>query len=297
MRFSMHNWMRPEPLEVTVRRLARYGYDAIEIMGEPGKYEPKATRKILNKHKIACSGSVSIMTKDRDLTHKSRKHREASIKYLCDCIRMVEALGGEIMCIVPAEVGRILPHGTPEECWNNAVEGLKRIADVARKCKVTIGLEPLNRFETNFLNRGEQAMELARQVGEGVGITLDTFHLNIEEVDPAATIVKAGRMLVDFHVADNNRRPPGQGAIDWKKTLAALKKIKYKGTITSEFVNPLDRTPIARNPTAWGGKMPTIKGVPPEQLKFIVDHGSGILTEKDYDKAVKDTIEFLKGLL
>ncbi len=297
MRFSMHNWMRPEPLEVTVERLARYGYDAIEIMGEPGKYPPKETRAILKKHGIACSGSVTIMLGDRDLTHADPKKREASTQYVIDVVKMIEALGGEVICLVPAEVSRIVPHGEAEVCWARAVEELKRIADVARKAKVKIGLEPLNRFETCFLNRHDQAIALAKAVGDDVGVTLDTFHINIEEDNPRQAIRNTGKMLFDFHVADNNRRPPGQGNVDWKATFAALKDIGYDGTITSEFVNPVDRTPVARTPTVWETEIPQIEGVPPEQLKFIVDHGSGILSVENYDSAVRDTITYLKSLL
>lgn len=297
MRFAMHNWMRPEPLEVTVERLARYGYDAIEIMGEPAKYEPKITRGILKVHGIACSGAVSLMTKDRDLTHADPKCRRAATDYLCECIRMVEALGGNVMCIVPTEVGRLVPHGPAEQCWQRAIEELKRIADVARTCKVRIALEAINRFETRFINRGEQAMALAREVGEDVGVALDTFHMNIEEVDPVQPIRDAGSMLADFHVADTNRRPPGQGHVDWKATFAALAEIGYEGMVTSEFVNPIDYTPTARKPTVWDTEVPTIEGVPPEEAQFIMQLGSGILSAEDYDLAVKQTIEFLNGLL
>jgi len=297
MKFSMHNWMRPEPLEVTVERLARYGYDAIELMGEPDKYEPEATRAILKKHGIECSGTVSLMTRDRDLTHADPKCRQATVAYLCRCLELAEALGGEVMCIVPTEVGHLQFYASAEQCWEWAVEGLKRVADTARKCKVRIGLEPLNRFETRFLNRGEQAMELARAVGEDVGVTLDTFHMNIEEDDAARTIRNAGSMLVDFHLGDSNRRPPGQGHVDWKAIFGALKGIGYDGPVASEFVNPIDYTPTARKPTVWHTEVPSIEGVPPEQLKFIMDLGSGILTAEDYDLAVKQTIEFVKGLL
>lgn len=297
MRFSMHNWMRPEALEVTVERLARYGYDAIEIMGEPTQYEPRATRQLLEKHHIACSGAVALMFNGRDLTHADKKQWEASVEYVCDCLKMAEALGGPILCLAPGEVGRIAPHGTPEECWSRAVEGIKRCADVARKCKVTIGLEPINRFETGFINRGEQALELARQVGDDVGVVLDTFHLNIEELSLTQAIKQAGKKLVGFHVADNNRRPPGQGALDWKSILGTLKEINYSGAITSEFANPLDRTPIARKPTAWNTPAPNLDGVPPERIQFIMDHGGGILSQEDYDLAVKQTIEFLRSQL
>jgi sugar phosphate isomerase/epimerase len=168
---------------------------------------------------------------------------------------------------------------------------------VDRKCKVRVGLEPLNRFETCFINRHDQALELARQVGDDVGVTLDTFHINIEEDEPTQAIRNARGKLFDFHVADSNRRPPGQGHVDWKATFKALKDISYDGLITSEFVNPVDRTPVGRRPTVWDTDIPQIPGTPPEQLKFIVDNGSGVLTVEDYDLAVKQTIEFLKGLL
>lgn len=297
MRFAMHNWMRPEPLEVTLERLARHGYDAIEIMGEPGKYEPKATRELLKKHGIACSGTVSLMTKDRDLTHGDAKCRQATVEYLCDCIRMAEALGGEIICIVPTEVGRLIPYADAEQCWAWAVEGLRRVADVARKCKIRIGLEPLNRFESRFLNRGEQALALAREVGEDVGVTLDTFHMNIEEQDQVQTIRQTGSKLVDFHIGDSNRRPPGQGHLDWRAIMGAITEINYQGTITCEFVTPIDYTPTARRPTVWKTPVPSIPGVAPEQVKFIIDLGSGVLSSEDYDLAVRQTIEYLKSLV
>ena len=74
-----------------------------------------------------------------------------------------------------------------------------------------MGLEPLNRFETYFLNRCEQALALADAVGGDCGVCLDAFHMNIEEADLLGAIRAAGDKLVDFHVADNNRMPPGHG--------------------------------------------------------------------------------------
>ncbi len=296
MKLSMHNWMRPEPLETTVARLARFGYDAIEISGEPAVYEVRETRRILEKHAIRCSGSVSIMTHDRDLTHADKYIRLGTIEYLSDCIRMVHELGASMMCIVPAEVGRTAPHADARDQWGFAVEGLKRVADVARKEKVTIGLEPINRFETNFLNRCDQALALAKEIGDDVGVVLDAFHINIEEDDPIGAVRLAGKKLVDFHVADSNRRPPGQGHMDWRGIVSALKEVGYKGSLTAEFVNPVDRTKVARKPTAWSGTL-TAEGASAAQLKFIQDHGSGVLSEAEYDKAVEETATFLKKLL
>ena len=61
MHLSMHNWMRAEPLEVTIRRLAKYGYESIEISGEPEKYDTKEVRKLLQEHNLRCWGAVTLM--------------------------------------------------------------------------------------------------------------------------------------------------------------------------------------------------------------------------------------------
>ena len=112
--------------------------------------------------------------------------------------------------------------GSPEDEWRWAVDSLKECQDHAEKQGVRLGLEPLNRFETYFLNRCDQALALAEDVGGDCGVCLDIFHMNIEEADWPAAIRTAGDKLVDFHVADNNRMPPGQGAIDWELLVRTL---------------------------------------------------------------------------
>ena len=114
MHLSMHNWMRAEPLEVTVRRLARYGYESIEISGEPEKYDTKAVRKLLQENGIRCWGSVTLMLGNRNLLSKDEAHRAASVQYVKDCITMVKELDGHEISIVPGTVGKITPDSTPE---------------------------------------------------------------------------------------------------------------------------------------------------------------------------------------
>ena len=80
MQISMHNWMRAEPIEVTIARLARCGYDAIEISGEHERYDTKHVRKLLQDHKLTCWGSVTLMLADRDLLAKDEAQRAASVK-------------------------------------------------------------------------------------------------------------------------------------------------------------------------------------------------------------------------
>ena len=121
------------------------------------------------------------------------------------------------MSIVPSEVGKVKEMASPEEEWAWAVEGLKEVHAHANAEGVRIAIEPLNRFETNFLNRHDQALLLAEEVGDDVGVCLDVYHMNQEEADMLQAFRNAGDRLFDVHVADNNRMACGQGELDWAR--------------------------------------------------------------------------------
>jgi sugar phosphate isomerase/epimerase len=290
----MHNWMRAEPIEVTIRRLAKYGYESIEIGGEPDKYDTKDLRRTLKENGIRCWGSISLMFTGLDLIQADENGRANTITYLKNCITMVKELEGEVMSIVPSEVGKVRAQADEKTEWNWAVEGLKEINAHAQKEGIRVAIEPLNRFETNFLNRHDQALALAEAVGPDVGVCLDAFHMNIEEANFRQALIKTGKKLFDFHVADNNRMACGQGALNWRDIVGTLKEIGYDGALTVEFVAPIDRTPANPylNATASAEKELT-----EEQLKFIQDHGSGVLSEEFYSWLVDTTGKTLLPLI
>ncbi len=286
--------MRAESLEVTVRRLAKYGYESLEISGEPEKYDTKEVRKLLKETGIRCWGTVTLMLGDRNLISKNPAHREMSIQYVKDCITMVKELDGYEISIVPGTVGKISPDSTPENEWNWAVECMKEIYGHAVKEGVRPSIEPINRFETYFVTRGAQALALAEATGPECGVCLDTFHMNIEEVDMLETIRNIGDRLVDFHVCDSNRMACGQGHLDWKAIVSTLKEVGYDGALTVEFVSPVDRTPANQYPHAVETNPVDIS---PEQLKFIEDHGSSLISEKFYNWLVELCADELLPLL
>ena len=291
MHVAMHNWMRAEPIEVTIARLGKSGYDAIEISGEPERYDTKHVRGLLKEHGLKCWGSVTLMLADRDLLAKDEKQRADSVKYVKDTITMVKELEGKEITIVPSTVGKVKPQGAPDEEWKWAVESLKQCYEHGQKEGIKLALEPLNRFETYFLNRHDQALLLAEQVGPECGICLDVFHLNIEEVNMYDAIRKSKARLADFHVADNNRMACGHGACDWAKIIGTLKEVGYDGALTVEFVAPLDRTPA--NPYKNALETGHVD-LTPDELKFIEDHGSGTLSNEFYTWLVDETIKTLR---
>ncbi len=294
MFLSMHNWMRAEPIEVTIRRLAKYGYDSLEISGEPEIYDTKEVRKLLKEYNLYCFGSVSLMFEGRDLIHADEAVRASTVEYLKGCITLVEELEGREMTIVPSQVGKVHAMASEEEEWNWAIEGLKEVYDHSEKAGVVLGLEPLNRFETNFLNRHDQALLLAEAVGPNCGICLDAFHINIEEVDLHQAILNSHERLVAFHVADNNRMACGQGDYDWVRLVTTLKAAGYNDALTVEFVAPLDRTPA--NPYQ-NAKAEAEAELTSEQLKFIEDHASGVLSDEFYSWLVEVSAKTLRDAM
>jgi D-psicose/D-tagatose/L-ribulose 3-epimerase len=291
LKFAMHNWMRAEPIEDTIERLGRCGYDAIEISGEPAVWDTDEVKGLMDKHGVGCWGSVTLMTGGRDLVHEDAYVRRGSIDYVKDTMSQIAAWGGEIITIVPSTVGKVVPMGSPEDEWSWAVESLKECQAHGEGLGVRIGLEPLNRFETYFLNRADQALALAEDVGGDCGVSLDIFHMNIEEADWPQAIRNAGDRLVDFHVADNNRMPPGQGAIDWETLVRTLDEVGYAGCVTVEFVATVDRSRISdRTEIVDASESESSQGM--EQ--FLRDHGTGTVPAHLYDQYTQDSIDRLK---
>jgi sugar phosphate isomerase/epimerase len=294
MHLSTHNWMRAEPLETTLRRIKSFGYESIEISGEPTQYKANDVRKLLKDYGIRCWGSVTLTLAERNLAAKNETQRAKSVDYVKSVVRFAHELGGQEVTIVPATVGKIIPDGTAEQEWRWVVEALREVYGLAEQLGVRMALEPLNRFETYFLNRADQAVALAKEVGPNCGVCLDAFHLNIEEADLFAAIRNTGSRIADFHVADNNRMAPGQGSLDWRRIVETLRSVGYDGALTVEFVAPVDRTPVS----PWPDQIETNPvDISPEQLKFIQDHGSSVLSETFYTSLVGKSAETMLPLI
>ncbi|APQ17635.1 sugar phosphate isomerase/epimerase family protein [Maribacter hydrothermalis] len=294
MELAIHNWMRAESLEHTLNRIKKLDYTHIEIQGAPESYDIKKAQLLLDLYGIKCWGSVTLMLEQRNLLAKDPAQRKMSVQYVKDVAKMVYELGGKVISLVPATVGKIVPDAKPDEEWEWAVKGIQEIYKYTEDHGLQIGIEPINRFETYFINRGEQALALAEAVGPNCGVCLDTFHMNLEEVNMYETIKKVGKRLVNFHVADNNRMAPGMGHLNWSKIISTLKEIEYDKVLSVEFCAPLDRTPANPFPNSIEANP---EGLTAEQKKFLEDHGSSAITDEFYTMLTKKSIDTLKTLI
>ena len=294
MEIAIHNWMRAESIETTLTRISDLGYDKIEIQGSPELYDTDHLLKLLKSYHLTCWGAVALMFGDRNLLAKNVTKRKKTIQYVKDVIQMVHRLEGNIVSVAPATVGKIVPEGKPEDEWFLAVEGLQEIYEYSENLGISIGIEPINRFETYFINRTDQALALAKEVGPNCGVCLDTFHMNIEEMNIVDSIIKSKDRLVGFHVADNNRLSPGMGHLPWTEILDALRSINYNRVLSVEFCPSLDRTPANPYPNSIDEQP---KNLSSEQKKFLEDHGSSAVTESFYHMLSESSIHFLRKIL
>ena len=174
--------------------------------------------------------------------------------YNKQCIDATQALGGtNLVGPIYSAVGRTWQQ-TPDERAHDLdvlVANLKVLAAYAGDHGVVMGIEPLNRFETSFINIADQVIEVVDRVNHpGCQIMLDSFHMNIEEKDLGAAIRKAGKRLVHFHACENDRGAPGSGHVPWQSVAAALKEIKFDGPVVIESFTPKVKS-IARAAAIW----------------------------------------------
>ena len=294
MHIATHNWMRPESIRRTIERMRQTGVDAIEISGEPDQYNSKDVRALLKENGRACWGSVTLTLGQRNLAAKDAAQREKTVDYMKRVVTLAKELDGKIVTVVPATVGKVVADGTPEQEWQWLVEGLKEVYAHAQKAGIRLAIEPLNRFETYLINRGDQAQALADAVGPNCGVCLDLFHMNIEESDILGAFRKAKGRIVDVHIADNNRFAPGMGTLNFPAIVETIKSTGYDGALTLEFVATIDRTPAS----PYGVQVETKPvDVTPEQMKFIIDHGSNLLSDAFYTSLFERSVKVLRPLI
>jgi sugar phosphate isomerase/epimerase len=121
--------------------------------------------------------------------------------------------------------------------YRRAVDALRECARYAASKGVTLAVEPINRYETNFINTIEEALHWISDVGEtGIMVMVDTFHMNIEEASFEDALRQAGERLSHVHLVDSNRRAPGSGHIDFRSVLQTLQDIDYQGYLCAEIL-------------------------------------------------------------
>ena len=260
-----------EPISEGIKRCGRYGYDGIEIVGEPGKMDSQEILSVLEQYSIKASSVLGIYNTERNLVSGDSDVQNNALRYVKDCIEFAEKLGAPVVTVQVTPCMKIRPDESTEVEWARAVKNLRELGIFAAEKGVALALEAWNRYETYLVNRLEQAVVMVKEVDlNNVGCMCDTFHMNIEEKDMLGAIRESGGYLKHVHFADNTRRAPGYGALDFKPIIQSLLDMDYTGYISMELL-------------------------PPAGDPFLVLENSR--QEEFYDEYTENSIKFLKDTL
>ncbi|HEV7753338.1 MAG TPA: sugar phosphate isomerase/epimerase [Baekduia sp.] len=235
-------------------RVAGLGFDIMEIcIEDPAQVDGAAIRAAAEAEGLQVS-VCGAFGPDRDVSHDDPAMRRAGVEYLRTCIDLAVATGSpHVVGPMYSATGkaRLLPEGERERQRGWAAEGLREAGEYAAEHGIRLGMEPLNRFETDLVNTTEQGLDLCARIDlDNVGLLLDTFHMNIEEKDVGAAIRAAGDRIVLFHACENDRGTPGAGHVDWAAVADALADAGYDGDVVIESFTP-EIQEIARAVSTW----------------------------------------------
>lgn len=277
MQIGVNTWVWTSPLttgelEKLAPQVKEMGFDWIEVPLEGlDDMDHKRGAEIIKEYDLGVS-ACAAMGPDRDLIHPDKAIRDNGIAYLKGAIQATHDLGGtNLVGPLYSAVGRTW-QSTLEEREHDTdllVENLSELAKFAADFDVMLCVEPLNRFETSFINLAEQAILVVDRVGlANCQMMLDTFHMNIEEKSLGDTIRTVGPRLRHVHACENDRGAPGTGNIPWDEVAKALNDIHYDGPVVIESFTAKVKS-IARAAAIWRALAPSQDALAEDGLKFL----------------------------
>jgi D-psicose/D-tagatose/L-ribulose 3-epimerase len=247
-----------------------HGFDGFEVpVFEPAEVDAPGIRHALAASDLECRvcailpAGLNTISDDAGIRRKTRQH-------LADCAKVTADLGSNLMAgPVYAPVGYLPGRRRTADEWKWAVECFQSLTPVLEQNSVDLGLEPLNRFETYFLNTAADAARLCDEINHSrVGVLLDTFHTNIEEKDVAAAFRAVGKRLKHIHACENDRGIPGTGHVDFAGIAGALRDIGYDGWITIESFGYTHKE-LAAAAAIWRDLAPTPESIAFEGVRLL----------------------------
>jgi len=205
---------------------------------------------------LSIAGIYQWPTLERDIASPDEGVRKKAVDYLQNCVDLAAGVGAPLVVVVPSAVGKTSPIDSfedeeewiqeKERVWNYAVLSVREAAKYAEAKGILLVIEPINRYETFLVNTAEEGLRFIAEVNSpAVKIHLDVFHMNIEEANPAEAIRRCGKLLMNLHISDSNRMAVGDGHVDFRAIMYALKEIRYQWALTLEPVPPVPNPYVA----------------------------------------------------
>ena len=279
MRFGINTFLFTSPFTneslALLPRFKQWGFDSVEIALEDSVHiNTILVKQALNDNELVCGSICAAMGPGRDLRGNKRE-QEGALSYIKSIIDIMPELGCQ-MLVGPlySTVGRseAIEVAQYKEQWATVAKHLQNLSQHAEQAGVKLAIEPLNRYETDFINTCAQALQMLDDVkSNALMVHLDTYHMNIEEKDPSQAIINAGARLGHFHACGSDRGTPGGDQTNWPKIVDALKLIKYDNDVVIESFTK-DVKVIAKAASIWRQFEPSQEIIAINGLKFLKEN-------------------------
>jgi 5-keto-L-gluconate epimerase len=234
------------PLQPFFARLQELGYDGVELMiRDPKEIDTPLLRKWLQQYglEVAIVNTGRVFIDDGlHLMMPPGPKRDAARERMCAVIDFATAIANPPPTAFGVQINSGLSRGQPapgqdrREARFWVVDNLRYVAAYARERGVTIALEPINRYQSTFINSGQEAIDLIREVGaDNLRVQMDVFHMNIEETSLSGSLIRCRDYVSHVHVCDTNRQAPGLGHFDFVEIVDTLAALGYEGYLSAEL--------------------------------------------------------------
>jgi len=228
-----------------------------------------AVRSALRANGLACT-ATSALPDDMSLLDANPEARRRTVEWVRRAVDTLAAVGASILAgPFYAPVGFLPGRRRTADEWNYTVEGLRQVGESIAGSGVRLAIEPLNRFETYFLNTASDALRLCREVDHpSVGILFDTFHANVEEKDLPSALQSLRQALYHVHLSENDRGIPGTGHVPFRQVFDALRRMDYAGAaVVESFATTIPE--IARAAAIWRDLYPSSDSFAADSAAFL----------------------------
>ncbi|MDQ0574064.1 sugar phosphate isomerase/epimerase family protein [Agromyces albus] len=274
---GVNTWVWTSPLDddslVEIAAKAKsMGFGALELpVEQPGDWSPDAAADVLAEHRLQPI-VIGAMAPGRNLVAAPGSEVVATQNYLVHCIGVAERLGSRVVAgPFTAATGRTwrMDAEERESRYRELVGSLGPVVRAAERSGIRLAVEPLNRYETSLVNTVEQALEaLGPMLGPGLGLALDSYHLNIEEKHVGDAIRAAGEHLAHVQVCGNDRGAVGDDHTDWPAFLDALDDVGYPGPLGLESFTG-DNDTIAVAASVWRPLAPSQDELAERSIRYL----------------------------
>jgi D-psicose/D-tagatose/L-ribulose 3-epimerase len=245
---TIDSFTKIESLENTIKGLVELGINKIELSGDPSNFNSKKIFELFNTFSVSVLGVTGKWTSSKGMISPILLTSDPNIlsyskNYVKECIKICNFFGGSIfnICLLSDYDLKkdwnheMIPNKEKKKLLKRSVNILSELTRFSKDFGVYLLLEPLNRYSTPFCCNTVDAIFVTSNVNNDYfSILLDTYHMNIEEMDFSDSIIKSKNFLKHIHFADSNRKMPGLGHINFNSILKTLRKIQYNNYIGLE---------------------------------------------------------------